>query len=198
MANLRAIHSVGTSLITSLRNAYPQPLRTEFPCTFTLLSSGEMATETANLGTTLSLFLYRVTQNEHLRNRQAGYPRNGTPLSLDLHYLLTVWATSAQAEHSILGWALRELYARPVLDASSLTPESDWSPADVVQLIPAELSTEDMMRIWDALEPSYRLSVSYIARVVRIDAPAGREERPVVATRFEIEDRVPVAAGVGG
>ena len=59
----------------------------------------------------------------------------------------------------------------------------------MIQLIPAELSTEDIMRIWDALEPSYRLSVSYIARVVRIDSTRVEQVRPVVATRFSYEDK---------
>ncbi len=206
VANLFAIHSVGNSLITYLRNAYPEPLRTDHPCTFHLLSSGEMATATEDLGTALSLYLYAVTQNEHLRNtgRPNGRLDRNVPLSVDLHYLLTVWANSALAEHAILGWAMRELYQHPVLDSSSLTPEAGWSPGDVVQLIPAELSTEDMMRIWDALEPPYHLSVSYIARVVRIDAATAPDARPVVATRFSATDglvlpaAVPVAVPAGG
>ena len=31
MANLQATHSVGNSLITYLRNSYPEPLRTDHP-----------------------------------------------------------------------------------------------------------------------------------------------------------------------
>jgi hypothetical protein len=42
------------------------------------------------------------------------------------------------------------------------------------------------MRIWDALEPDYRLSLSYIARVVRIDPDETIEGREVVATRFNV------------
>ena len=109
------------------------------------------------------------------------------PLSVDLHYLLTIWTDSAPAEHAILAWTMQQLYRHPTLNLSSLTPEADWSQEYVIHIIPAELTNEDMMRIWDALEPSYRLSVSYIARAVRIDpAPADRtEHRPVVATRFD-------------
>jgi len=41
------------------------------------------------------------------------------------------------------------------------------------------------MRIWDALTPSYRLSVSYVARLVRIDPDSDDAQfRPVVAARF--------------
>lgn len=190
MANLQAIHSVGVSLITYLRNAYPEPLRTRHPCEFRLLSSGELATND-DMGTTLSLFLYRVTINEHLRNtKRANDPSDGAvPLALDLHYLMTVWADNALAEHSILAWAMHQLYLHPVLDISSLSPEAEWSPGDAIQWIPAELSNEDIMRIWDALEPAYRLSVSYIARVVRIDTGGIAGVRPVVATRYIWTDR---------
>jgi hypothetical protein len=147
--------------------------------------------ETGDFPTTLSLYLYRVTMNEHLRNiaRVNGFTDNDVPLSIDLHYLLTVWANNAVAEHTILAWAMRELYLHPVLDISSLSPEAGWTAGDVVQLIPAELSNEDVMRIWDALEPPYRLSISYIARVVRIDADTTEDSRPVVATRFSYSDK---------
>lgn len=189
MANQFAIHSVGESLRKYLESSYPEPLRTSNSCSFRLLSSGEL-TDTGNFGTTLSLYLYRVTMNEHLRN----VPRiNHTfdasaPLAVDLHYLMTVWANNALAEHTILSWAMRELYQHPILDKSSLSSEADWSTADVIQLIPAELSNEDIMRIWDALDPPYHLSVSYIARVVRIDVDAFASSRAVVANRFSYTD----------
>ena len=41
------------------------------------------------------------------------------------------------------------------------------------------------MRIWDALAPDNRLSLSYIARVIRIHDDAADSEQPVVATRFQ-------------
>jgi hypothetical protein len=190
VANVFAIHSVGSSLVTYLRNSYPEPLRTDFPCTFALLSSGELL-DTGDLGTTLSFFLYRVTLNEHLRNaaRLNGHQDGNAPLTLDLHYLMTSWASSALTEHTILTWAMRELHLHPVLDVSSLSPEAAWDRGDVVQLIPAELSNEDIMRIWDAIVPPYRLSVSYIARVVRIDPDTLEVGRPVVATRLSFGNR---------
>ena len=177
--------------MTYLRNSYPESLRIAHPCDFRLLSSGEV-TETGDMGTTLSIFLYRVTINEYLRNVGRAHEPSGNgnmPLAVDLNYLMTVWANSALAEHSILAWAMRQLHLHPVLDISSLSPEADWTPGDIIQLIPAELSTEDIMRIWDALEPPFRLSVSYIARVVRIDADTISEARPVVATRYSWTER---------
>ena len=81
-------------------------------------------------------------------------------------------------------WAIRQLHMFPILDASSLSPEAGWGANEVIQIIPAELSTEDVMRIWDALDPAYRLSVSYIARLVRLDPDTQVVGRPVVASQF--------------
>jgi hypothetical protein len=191
MANRLAIHSVGASLATRLTNAYPEPLRTDHPCQFRLVSSSEMAAPDED-GALLSLFLYRVTMNEHLRNvGRPGRPSSGAlPLSLDLHYLMSVWAASALAEQTILAWAMHELHRHPVLDASSLSPEAAWAADEVIQLVPAELSNEDVMRIWDALDPAYRLSVSYIARMVRIEDVPLPPGLPVVATRHQYESIV--------
>jgi hypothetical protein len=184
VANYRAIHSVGSSLALFLQNSYPAELRDEHNIDFALLSSASFAGESP-ITNTLGLYLYRVTVNEHLRNTlRPNDPSDARPpLSLDLHYLLTPWVDDAMGEHRVLAWAMRELYQHPVLDVATLSPEAGWSAADMVQVIPAELSTEDLMRIWDALEPSYRLSVSYIARMVRIDVDTPDASRPVVAVR---------------
>ena len=186
MANVFATHSVGNSLMTFLRNAYPEPLRTNQPFDFRMISSGELADGT-DPRNTITLFLFRITQNEHLRSRKTPNdpPDANPPLSIDLHYLLTVWADNALAEQTAMSWAMRELQMHSVMDSSALSPEAGWGPGDVVQLIPAELTSEELMRIWDLLQPKYRLSVSYIARVIRIDTDSNAG-RPAVAKRFEV------------
>lgn len=193
MANVGAIRSVTESLARYLKNAYEQA---KFPpdikkpkSDFVVVSSGKIAEENdpANATAQVLIFLYRVSMNTHLRNSgRLGAPHmRPQPLSLDLHLLFSVWTDSAESEHLILAWTMRELQDSPILDASTLSREAAWQAEDVVQLIPEELSNEDLMRIWDALTPSYRLSVSYIARVVRIDPDDDLDQhRPVVATRF--------------
>lgn len=175
--------------MTYLSNVYPDNLRTQFPFEFRVVSSGELADST-ELRNTVSLFLYRVTANEQLRAsaRSADSPDVDPPLSIDLHFLMTVWADSAPAEQTVLSWAMRELQLHPVLDASTLSNDAGWGPSEMVQFIPAELSNEELMRIWDLLQPKYRLSVSYIARVVRITDGARPPGRPVVAKRFTHSD----------
>jgi hypothetical protein len=188
LANVFALHSVGDSIVTFLRNTYPstsggKPMPT---CTFELVSSGELAGDIADTAH-ITLYLYRVTVNEHCRqtHRSGSSAETPAPLGLDLHFLLTSWAGNALDEQVTLAWTMRQLHLFPVLDASSLSPEAGWSSDEVIQIIPAELSTEDVMRIWDALDPAYRLSVSYVARLVRLDADAEADRLPVVARRFD-------------
>ena len=201
MANINSIHSVCNSVIQFLRNAYQAEmidgmrLADEYPSDFRVLSSGELKAS-ADFGTALSLYLYRVLVNEHVRGQPAlsGEARSHVPLSVDLHFLISVWSENAAAEHTICAWVMRQLHQHPILDASSLSEEGGWRNDDVIQIIPAELSNEDLMRVWDALAPDYRLSLSYIARVVRIDAGEVQAGLPVVATRYQYEEKVPHAA----
>lgn len=198
MANYQAIISVGDSLVTYLRNAYPVDLRTRFPCNFQLVSSNELNRPNQDFGTAVTLFLHRVTMDPHLRNSVERSAPLGArvPISLNLHYLLTIWADTALAEQSILGWVIRELYSHEALSLSDLTPDAEWDPDDVIQVIPGEISNEDMMRIWEALEPHYHLSLSYIARVVRIDPDAVMPDAlPVVARRLDFTSEVPSGGG---
>lgn len=188
MANVFGVHSVGSSIATFLRNTYPTEIggRSLPACEFDLVSAGQLAGELEE-GNRITLFLYRVTVNEH--SRQSAHLRSSGagvgPLGLDLHYLMSAWGMTAQDEQVSLTWALRQLHQYPVLDASSLAPDAGWGSDEVIQIVPSELATEDVMRIWDALTPSYRLSVSYVARLVRIDPDSDDAQfRPVVAARF--------------
>jgi hypothetical protein len=193
MANYEAVLSVGESLIGYLKNALPADLRTETSCDFRLVSSKELADPELDVGTAVTLYLHRVTIDPYLRNcrGRAGDGGTQTPVALNLHYLLTVWASKPKHEQLLLGWVIRELYQHESLSQSDLTPSGGWGPDDVIQVIPGELSNEDMMRIWDALDPPYHLSLSYVARVVRIDAAVQVEGLPVVARRFGFTDEVP-------
>lgn len=201
MANFAAIHSVGESLVSYLRHAYlalPAEQKALIPGVqgFSLLSSKEMGSN-PNAATepprpSLSLYLYRVTVNEHLRNQPhaQGPVDTPPPLALDLHYLLTVWAEEARDEHRLMGWAMHRLHTHQVLSASDLNADGGWGPEDTIQLIPAELSNEDLMRVWDALQRPYTLSSSFIARVVRLEVePSTASGKPVVARRLGFEQR---------
>lgn len=120
---------------------------------------------------TLSIFLYRVEIDPITR---AGWSAVGAVdgrahLPLDLHYLLTAWADGPEFEQDILGSAMACLDTTPILSGPLLHASGGWRPNEGVQVGPEELATENLMRIFDSLEASYRLSLPYRARVVRVD-----------------------------
>jgi len=120
----------------------------------------------------LSIFLYRVDFNKTMRAAWAGVTaHDGVPhLPLDLHFLLTPWADNAEAEASILGRAIQLLDTTALLSGPLLHQSGEWAPNEAIQVLIDELSTEAVMRTFDSLPADYRISVPYIARVIRIDA----------------------------
>ena len=195
MADYQAVFAVGDALAKYLQNNY-DPTVVGFPCTFKLVSSAEIANEDqTKLDKTVSLYLHRITTDEHFRavTRLQDSPGDQPVLYLDLHYLITYWdasAEGAEAEQKILTWTMQQLQSHPILDSSVLSLSSaapGWDRTESVQLIPSDLSLQDILNIWDGLGPSYRLTISYLVRVVRVDR-AITPGMPVVATRFIFQD----------
>ena len=61
------------------------------------------------------------------------------------------------------------------------SPTRELDPRNSIQLINEDLLTEDVLRTFDTLPTDFRLSVSYLARIARIDAPA-EPDHPDVLT----------------
>jgi Pvc16 N-terminal domain len=190
MANESALLSLAESLARRLDNAYTPALRgLHGEVSFQAVGSGGLLADLGGQGAVLSVWPYRVTVNEQMRNLSAADARrtpglSNRPLALDVHLLLSVWTANTATELAVFAWVLRELHREPILDASTLSSNGGWAADEVVQLIPAEITVEDMMRIWEAIAPAYRLSAPYVARIVQLDVelPDGL---PVVARRFD-------------
>ena len=86
----------------------------------------------------------------------------------------------------MLAWTMRMLESRPLVGPGDLI-DGGFGPDESVQIVLGELSNEDLMRIWDAIQPPYRLSVPYVARVVQIDLQELPEARPVVTRKLVFE-----------
>jgi hypothetical protein len=194
VANYQAVFAVGDAIAKFLTNHYDATV-VGFPCTFRLVSSTEIANEdTTNLDKTISLYLHRITTDDQFRyvSRVQDQPNDQPVMYLDLHYLVSYWdasAEGAEAEQKILVWTMQQLQSNPILDASILSLTSsapDWGPNDSVQIVPADLSLQDILDIWDGLGPNYRLTIGYVARVVRVDNTV-TPGPPVVATRFTLQ-----------
>jgi hypothetical protein len=189
MANTLATFSVCNALRTFLQQAYDTaPVQPVAGARFDVITANVINAAPPTGQDLVTVFLYRVTVNEHQRNLRVEPYRERVPLTLDLHLLLTTWSATARNEHALLTWTMRELYQRPVLDMSLLSAEANWQPGDAIQIVPAELSNEDMMRLWDALAPPYHVSLSYVARMLRIDADPLPDYGPVVSRRIDIEE----------
>ncbi len=135
-----------------------------------------------NIGSpALSIFLYRVECNKTMRAAWSavGSVDGNSHLAVDLHYLLTPWADNAEFEQRILGRAMQCLETTPVLSGPLLHPLTEWAPNETIQLMTEDLTTEAVMRTFDSLPTDYRLSVPYVARLVRIDGLTATPDPPV-------------------
>lgn len=193
MAGFSAVYAVGESIVQFLRNTYPDALRADHPCRFDVAKSGDFAEADPYPETTVTLYLYRLTIDQYLH---AAIPvRSGPPLPralpLDLHYMVTVWTDNKHTEQLLMTWVMAQLHWRPVLDRSNLMALGDWRLDEQVQVSPTNITQEDLSRIWDVMEPSYRLSTTYVARVVHIDPPVEADGPLVVAKRLAYGNRVP-------
>jgi hypothetical protein len=126
----------------------------------------------------ISLWLYRVIRDDERLNapplRLSATELQLPPLPMRLHYLVTPITTRANAgdpdtEQYLLGKVLQALHARPTLRGADLRGELVGSDAELnVRL--ETLNLDEIARVWDALESSYQLSVSYEVSVVNIDS----------------------------
>lgn len=197
MAGFTGIAAVGKSIERLLASAFleRQPVPGK-PAKAALIRTEDLATEAqikALIGDYgLSILLYRVDFNKTMRAAWSavGQVDGMGHLALDLHYLLTPWADNAEHQHMIIGRAMQTLERTAMLSGPLLyepalpaTPEYLGEPqaaaTDNVQIVLEEISTEALMRTFDSLPSDYRLSVPYLARVVRIDTMADVVTPPV-------------------
>lgn len=128
----------------------------------------ETARDSANR---LSIWLYQITENEFLKNqpvlRNTGAnSMQELPLALNLHYLITPFAPTPEADHRLLGLSMQTLYDNAILPLRQ--PVEDI--AEELRIIFCRVSLEELTRVWEALREPYRLSVAYTVRVTRLDS----------------------------
>ncbi len=187
MAGFRSVSAAGRSIQRMLQLRFEQ----EQPISGATTSVAILRTEDLNPADfaglvsrpALSLFLYRVDFNKSMRAAWSGVGLydGRAHLALDLHFLLTAWADTAENEHLILGRAMQTIEDTPILAGPLLMAAEDWAANESLQLVLEDIDTESLMRIFDSLPVDYRLSVPYIVRVIRIDGARAPREPAVVA-----------------
>ena len=123
----------------------------------------------------LSVWLYRVIRDDQRLNdpplQVSATELLPPPLPLRLHYLITPVTNRKTGDPEtgqlILGKVLQILNGRPVLRGTDLAAEFSGTEAELHMRLEA-LSLEEITRVWEALEGSYQLSVSYEVSVVDI------------------------------
>ncbi|MDR4472797.1 MAG: DUF4255 domain-containing protein [Nitrospira sp.] len=148
--------------------------------------------------TQLNLFLHQVTFNTGWRNHAlpsrdgSGMQRlSNPPLALDLHYLLSAYSAEELGSEILLGYAMQLLHEVPVLDRRAITTALTPSPSvdttlppalralaecgladqlEQIKLVPDPLSSEEMSKLWTAVQSHYRPSAAYVATVVLIES----------------------------
>ena len=194
MAGFAGIAATGKSIERLLNAAFAEEEPVPGKKTRAVLvrtSDFEETNAATNIGSpALSVFLYRVDSNKVMRAAWSAVGSlDGVPhFAVDLHFLLTPWADNAEFEQRILGKAMQCLETTPQLSGPLLHPSANWAANETVQVVSEDIPPEAMLRAFDSLPTDYRLSVSYVARVVRID---GREATPTPPATTVVAGAVP-------
>jgi len=137
---------------------------------------------------TCTIFLYRVAVNSVMRNGPRVSLGGGVTtrplLPVDLSYLITPWAKDPRDEHLMLGTILQGLYDHAELGSADLTGAS-WALDDSVQLVLETLTLEEHFCIWDTVGMPYRLSLTYMARIIGIVSTEQTVAVPVTRAIFQ-------------
>jgi len=175
MSDYRAIADIGETLIELLRDNMQDliPRRQSI----VMASPGEIE---ENDDVRLSLFLYQVLENVHLKNRDMQIKDPKTlvfpPVALDLYYMLTSYPSGVQdisertkEEHSILGRVIQILNDNAVLTGSVLKGGLARNGHDLhITLSP--LSLDDMTKMWTTFPgKTFRSSICCLVTPVIID-----------------------------
>jgi hypothetical protein len=127
----------------------------------------------------LSLWLYRLIRDEQTLNRPPQRPAPDRilrqPLPVRLHYLATPIITgnagmpAPETEQIILGRVLQTFNNNPLVSGAALAGPFEGTGVELAVRLET-LALEEITLIWDSLERSYRLCLSYEVGVVVIDA----------------------------
>lgn len=186
MATYHAIAATSHAIKRMLEDACP---RAVFPSALFDFLPLEENTKPINEG--LTLHLYRVAANTARRHSSSRPQPDGKKhrplLNLDLYYLLTPWASNADMQHRLLGWAMRTLDDTPILPPGLLNSYlgvETFHADEGVELIFEPLSLSDMSVIWEQVRPKPGLSATYVARMVPIESTVEITTAPEAQTRL--------------
>jgi Pvc16 N-terminal domain len=121
VATYHAISAVGQAIVALLKTGRSTP---EFGSTEVRLFHARDFQKGLEEG--VSVYLYRVTVSGARRSLPPTHSGSGRqyrqPLPVDLYYLVTPWAKTAEMQHLILAWSMRTIEVRHHSLRPCLTP----------------------------------------------------------------------------
>lgn len=140
----------------------------------------------------LSLYLYRVSENADMKNRPlqriGDAQLRQTPLSLNFYYLLTPITNSTENDHRLLSKAMLIFYDNAILKGAQLEG-SLRTNAEELRIILNPMTLEDLNRLWSAFLRPMRLSVCYEVKVIYIDSERELTSAEVLRKRLELTQK---------
>lgn len=169
MANYQSIGAVAEAIARLLQQSWQPALLGGIEPRFEVYQGKDFSTPMA---AGISVFVYQVCVDSVQRTLPPATPDHRRPLPVRISFLLTAWAQDASTEHDLLGWAMRAVADNPVLSSGFLNAAAAgvFRPEETVELVPTEMSNDDVFHLWQVLPSSLQLSVPYIARVVRVES----------------------------
>jgi hypothetical protein len=190
MANYLAIAAVAKTVLKLLEDNCP---REEFSATptFTLYAGHDFSGKPVDEG--FSVMVYRVAINSSLRNQPARRTPEGRKrrpaLPVDLGLMLTPWATEAERQLRLMGWAMRFVEDHTIVPASLLNQSLSrrtvpaFNPDEAVEIVCDPTSLPDYLGLWDKFRNRWQTSLTYTVRMVNIESDLSTDEGALVQTR---------------
>lgn len=196
MAEYTAIAEVGETLVKLLRDEIDR--RDDAP----VIAREEVALGSPSdvdvdnvpgVDVRLTVYLYRVAENDQLKNARRQEVGVDTfrepPLALDLYYLLTAHPTGETEadvieQQEILGFAMQVLRENGTIDGARLL--GSLAEDDGFHLTVAEQSVDEAGTIWNTFrETPFRPSVAYLVTPVLIEPTTQETVQRVVEREME-------------
>ncbi|AHH99481.1 DUF4255 domain-containing protein [Kutzneria albida] len=191
MAGHRALAAAGRSIVELLNRRFAELLPDPLPRPTAVLA-GSADFDKVNSSPVsvirypaVSVYCYRVCVDAPTRPGWSSVSSvdgvSRTPLRM--HLLLAAWDNFVESELEWLGLTVQVLERDGVLTGPLLDPSGGWQPGEAVQVVLDELPLDSMSEAFEALTTKYRLSLPYVARVIRIDGGP----RPVGESVAQVE-----------
>ena len=184
MATTDAIACLGDTLVALLQNGLdglvlPANVQLATPSDFQDFAPRQPA---------VTIFLYHVGVNGEMRNAPRRLLIDGglrrPPLPLELRFLITPWTQVTRDAYRIIGAIAQVMNDHAVLRFGELLGDDVWATDDTVELILESVPVESHYDIWEPTDVPYRLSLTYLARLVAIDSAIAAGGPPVAVARF--------------